>query len=145
MADSYSKEDIQQILALAMNQEWEEEDFSQDQLGEMAAELGISHPKLEQAEQQWFKQKHEQKARHAFITYRVQKFQKNLFFYFVINIFLVIIDLIINSSLEWSYWPILGWGVGLVFEARKTYQLSGVEYEQQFRKWYLRKIPDSYL
>ena len=45
MADSYNKEDIQQILALAMNQEWEQEDFSQEQLWEMAAEQGISPPK----------------------------------------------------------------------------------------------------
>ena len=137
MADSYNKEDIQQILALAMKQEWEQSDFSQEQLLEMAAELGISPQKLERAEQQWFEQKHEQKARRAFISYRRRKFQKHLFSYLVVNAFLVIIDLITNNgSLDWSYWPALGWGIGLAFEARKTYQLSGSEYEQQFRQWW---------
>ena len=136
MADSYSKEDIQQILALAMKQEWEQADFSPEQLGEMGAELGISPQKLERAEQQWFEQKHEQKARRAFVSYRLGKFQKHLFSYLVVNAFLVIIDLITDGSLDWSYWPILGWGIGLAFEARKTYQLSGSEYEQQFRQWW---------
>ncbi len=136
MTDSYSQEDIQQILALAMKQEWEQSDFSPEQLLEMAAELGISPQKLERAEQQWFEQKHEQKARRAFISYRREKFQKHLFSYLVVNAFLVIIDLITDGSLDWSYWPILGWGIGLAFEARKTYQLSGSEYEQEFRQWW---------
>ncbi len=143
MADSYNKEDIQQILALAMNQEWEQENFSQEQLVEMAAELGISPQKLELAKQQWFKQKHDQEARRAFVSHRLEKFRKHLFSYLVVNIFLVIIDLITDGSLDWSYWPALGWGIGLVFDARKTYQLSGSEYEKEFRQWYSRNLSNT--
>ena len=125
MADSYSQEDIQQILALALKQEWEQEEFSPGQLGEMATELGISPQKLERAEQQWFERKHEQNARRALMINRRRKFQKHLASYVVVNIFLVIIDLITDGHLDWAYWPILGWGIGLALDAIKTYQRLG--------------------
>ena len=45
--------------------------------------------------------------------------QRDAFFihlavYFAVNLFLTLIDFVTGGGYEWAYWPLMGWGLGLV-------------------------------
>ena len=41
-------------------------------------------------------------------------FKINLIFYIIISVFLIIVN-ILTSTYIWAIWPIIGWGVGVLF------------------------------
>ncbi len=133
---SYRQEDIQQILNLAIAHEANDGEFSRDQLVEIAAELGISPQRLQQAEQEWLLQQQEQQKRREFDIYRRRHLQKKVGKYVIVNTFLVALNLISAGQLSWSLYILLFWGLGLGLKTWNTYQLQGQEYEQAFHKWY---------
>ena len=51
----------------------------------------------------------------------VQKFYGNLTSYVVINLFLTFLDLKDNGHYDWAYWTLIGWGIGIVLHAVKTF------------------------
>lgn len=132
MTNSYNQEDIQEILQRAMARG---DSFSQEQLAQMAAELGISADALQEAQQQWLEERQAKRDRKAFNTHRRRQFHKHLLTYLAVNTFLIIVDLISDRRLDWAYWSILGWGLGLAFQAWNTYQISGEDDEKVFRQW----------
>lgn len=133
---SYRQEDIQQILNLAIAQEANDGEFSRDQLMEIAAELGISPQRLQEAEQEWLLQHQEQQKRREFDIHRRRHLQKKVGKYVIVNTFLVALNLISAGQLSWSLYILLFWGLGLGLKTWNTYQLQGQEYEQAFHKWY---------
>ncbi|HAG82555.1 MAG TPA: hypothetical protein DCL61_15680 [Cyanobacteria bacterium UBA12227] len=136
---SYRQEDIQQILNLAIAQEANDGEFSRDQLIEIAAELGISPQRLQEAEQEWLLQQQEQQKRREFDIYRRRHLQKKVGKYVIVNTFLVALNLISAGQLSWSLYILLFWGLGLGLKTWNTYQLQGQEYEQAFHKWYRKQ------
>jgi 2TM domain len=122
MTNSYHSEDVQEILQLAMARKAEGREFSRQQLWEMGAELGIAPEAIAQAEKLWMQESEKQQTQQTLNNQRLRKFQTHLFFYVAINTFLVIIDLMTGNGLDWAFWPILGWGLGLLFDAFNTYQ-----------------------
>ena len=42
-------------------------------------------------------------------------FYSHLGAYVVVNLFLIILNLMLDRSNLWFYWPLAGWGVGLFF------------------------------
>ncbi|MBD2609539.1 2TM domain-containing protein [Scytonema hofmannii FACHB-248] len=130
MSNSYRSEDVQQILQLAMTQKAEGRDFSRQELLEMAADLGISQEAIAEAEKQLIHQSEKQRAKQVLSNMsnsRRRKFKTHLFLYLIINTFLVVIDVMTDGKLNWAYWPILGWGLGLAFDAFDTFQGSNDE------------------
>ncbi|MBW4609271.1 MAG: 2TM domain-containing protein [Hassallia sp. WJT32-NPBG1] len=125
MANSYRSEDVQQILQLAMTQKAEGRDFSRQELLEMAADLGISQEAIADAEKQLTQQSEKQRAKQVLSNMsnnRRRQFKTHLFLYLIINTFLVVIDFMTDGNLNWAYWPILGWGLGLAFDAFDAFQ-----------------------
>jgi hypothetical protein len=55
--------------------------------------------------------------------------------YCLINLFLVILCVIQGGEL-WAIWPILGWGIGLLFHGLQVYRMSSTSHwkEKQIRK-----------
>ena len=45
--------------------------------------------------------------------------------YVIINSFLIVINLITSPQYLWFKWPLLGWGVGLIFHAVILYVFYG--------------------
>ncbi|HBB32035.1 MAG TPA: hypothetical protein DDZ80_08050 [Cyanobacteria bacterium UBA8803] len=136
---SYRQEDIQQILNLAIAHQANSSEFSHDQLVEIAAELGISAEKLQDAEQEWLLKQQEWQKRHEFDSYRRHKLRQQMGKYLIVNSFLGLINLISIGYLSWSLYILLFWGLGLGLRAWNTYQLKGDEYEQAFQKWYRKQ------
>ncbi|MBP0026975.1 MAG: 2TM domain-containing protein [Roseofilum sp. Guam] len=135
---SYRQEDLQQILQLAIARQNHLEEFSYEQLVEIATELEISPEQLKAAEQEWLDQQGKLKHRKEFDIQRYQTLKKDAGKYIIANSFLVVINLVSVGTLSWSLYVILTWGLLLGLKTWNTYQMTDVEYEQEFQKWYNR-------
>lgn len=134
---TYSQEDIQQILNLAIATEADDKDkeFSYEQLLEIAAELEISLETLKQAERDWLEQQGEIQHRQAFNTYRQSKFKKRFGNYAIVNAFLLSVDLLRGGGLSWSLYILLCCGLAAGLDGWNTFQTKGEEYELAFQRW----------
>ncbi len=132
---SYSQDEVQQILHLAIARQTEQEDVTRSQLLEIAAELGISPSEIEVAEQDWRLNQGELLHRQAFDRDRHQAFQQQALKFLMINGFLVLFNLLTSSGLTWSLYVLVFWGFGLAMKARKTYWLGTEEYRRRFEVW----------
>lgn len=135
---SYQQEDIQQILNLAIARQANSEEYSREQLVEIAAELGISTDILLAAEQEWLVRQQERQKHYEFDCYRREQLKRRFGRYLIINSFLVGLNLLNNGHPSWSLYVLLFWGLFLGLSAWNTYQLQGEEYERAFQKWYRR-------
>ena len=133
--DSYSQEDIQQILQLAIAKHHTEEELTRQQLWEIAAELDISNATIQAAEIDWLEQKEIDRKRRAFDLYRRQQFKQKLTKYAIVNTFLVSLNLITAGTVSWSLFILLFWGLGVTLSGWKAYQSQGEEYERAFQRW----------
>lgn len=131
---TFRKDDVQQILQRAMAHHQEGE-FSEQQLKEMASELGISHHALQVAQQEWWQEREELKQRQVFDAYRHRKLKAHLIPYLAVNTFLILLNLVTCPKHFWAVYPLLGWGLGLGLHASSTYLLKGEKYEEALDQW----------
>ncbi len=132
---SYNQEQLQQILQLAITRQADREEFSREELWEIATELEIPIECMQEAEQDWLSQQLIDQRRQTFDLYRKEKLQQKVAKYAIINIFLVSLDSISSSHLSWSVYTLLISGMFLSLSAWRTYQSKGEAYEQDFLKW----------
>lgn len=132
---TYSQEDIQHILQLALARKTDQEELSKKQLWEIATELDIDYSSLQEAEQEWLKHKEIQKQRQDFHNFQRSRFKQKLVRYLIVNGFLVSLNLLSAGTLSWSIYVLLFWGLGISLEAWKTFQTQSEEYEQAFQRW----------
>ena len=66
----------------------------------------------------------------------IKGFYSHLFFYILVNLFLIILNHVTTPGFCWFYWPLLGWGFGLVCHGVSVFGLSGFLGEE----WEERKI-----
>ncbi len=136
MGNQYSQDDVQQILRLAIaRQTHEQDDLSRSQLLEIADEMGFSAQELDEAERAWLLRKDQMGLEEQFDLYRQQRFKQSSTKYLIVNGFLVALDLMAGGGLGFSLYVIVGWGLGLTMEGRRTYALKGEEYDRRFQKW----------
>ena len=133
---SYSQEDVQQILQLAIARQVDDNDqeFSYQQILEIATELQISPDILQQAERDWLGKQNEVEQRQAFNLYRQSKFKKRLGNYAIINVFFLAMDLI-SGGLSWSLYILLACGLAIALDIWNTFQTKGEDYEIAFQRW----------
>lgn len=139
MPESYSQEDVQQILQLAIAKKASDGEFSRVQLLEMAAELGISPENLQQAEAQWLAQQDEFKERQQFDIYRRNQLKQSFVRYIIVNVFIILLNLVLFKSANFGLTIALIWGLILALKAWKNYEMDAEEYENSFNKWRLKK------
>ncbi len=103
---TFSSEDVQQILTIAMGQEVS----SEARLKEMAQELSIDEATLNYAVESWTVRKAQQQQKHQ----RRQRFYRfELLPYLSVNAFLLILNIWIAGAITWAIYPLLGWGLAL--------------------------------
>ena len=134
---SYSQEDVQQILQLAIASHAENTDieFSYNELLDIAAELEISPDTLKLAEREWQVQQSEVQRRQVFQLYRRDKFKKRLGNYAIVNVFFILVDLLSGGGLTWSRYILLFCGFLVGLDIWNTFQTKGEEYEKAFQRW----------
>jgi len=136
--ESYSTEEIQQILYLAITKSTETKELSRKHLWEIAAELDIDTQIVLQAEQDWLNQKIVSKKKQEFNLYRQGKLKNQGVRYLIINGFIFSINLISAGAFTWVFYLSLAWGLALSLETWKTTQTEGDEYERDFQHWKLK-------
>ncbi|MGQ7944795.1 2TM domain-containing protein [Flavobacterium sp. WC2509] len=69
---------------------------------------------------------------------KIKGFYGNLVSYIAVNILLIFINLSTTPNHLWFYWPLIWWGLGVVFHGLKTFEVFPV-----FGKdWEERKIKE---
>jgi hypothetical protein len=134
---SYTQEDVQQILQLAIARQADDHDqeFSYQQILEIAGELAISPDILQKAESAWLTGQSDVERRQTFHIYRQGKLKKRVVNYLIINVFLTLMDLIGGGGLSWSLYILLFCGLVTVLDAWNTFQTKGEDYENAFQRW----------
>ncbi len=135
MLESYSQDDAQEILQLAIARQANMAELSRPQLLEIATELGISSDELHLAEQAWRDRQEEQQEQNEFKRIRRSRLQQHCIKYTIINIFLVGLDWISTGSATWSLYVVLGWGLALSLDTWKTLHTDSEAYEREFQRW----------
>jgi 2TM domain len=136
---TYSQEDIQQILNLALTRKNTTGDleFSRQQLVEIADEMDIDLSTLQAAELDWAKSQITSQQKAEFDLYRHQQFQKGLGRFAITNSFLVAINLVAigGTGFLWSLGVLGFWGLGVALNGWSVYQLKGEEYDSKLQNW----------
>ncbi|WP_017719694.1 2TM domain-containing protein [Kamptonema formosum] len=139
IAPSYSQEDVQQILHLALARQEQSGEMSRAQMLEIASDLGITPDALQAAEKEWVARQGEFQQRQVFDTYRRSQLKEHLVRYSIVNSFLVLLNLASTHDLSWSLYILLAWGLGLALQGWKTYQTEGEEYDRAFQRWRVKQ------
>ncbi len=134
---SYSQEDVQQILNIALAQyPHADTELSYAQLLEIADELRIPADTLKSAENKWLVQQSASTKLQEFDTYRRSKFQNKLGKYAITNVCLVAVNFLTGFGFPWSLYVLLFWGMSVGLDAWKLfYQRQGEAYERAFQNW----------
>ncbi|MCW9679467.1 2TM domain-containing protein [Dolichospermum planctonicum UHCC 0167] len=133
---SYTQEDVQQILQLAISRQVNDnnQEFSYQQILEIAKELQISPDNLQQAEGDWLVKQSEVEQRQAFNLYRRGKFKKRLGNYAIINIFFLAMDSL-SGGISWSLYILVASALAISLDIWNTFQTKGEDYEIAFQRW----------
>ncbi len=137
--ESYSKDDVQEILHLAIARKTDVEELSRTQLWEIAAELDIDYESLQAAEQDWLNGKVLESKRQEFDQYRREQLKQKAIRYAIINSFLVMLNFLSSGTVSWSLYALLILGLPLTLTTWNTFQTTGEAYEQAFQRWNLKK------
>jgi hypothetical protein len=138
--ESYTEEQVQQILQRALARKSKSGDLlSRAQVNEIASELGVSQSDFLAAEQEWIAQKDKSQERKDFDIYQKQEFREGLLKYFIVNAFLVGIDLLSSGHISWAAYPLLIWGLVITLKGYATFRSDGESYETEFTKWKLKQ------
>jgi len=81
-------------------------------------------------------EKHYQRAKER--VQEIKAFYSHIFIYLIVNLGLFVLNFIVSRGNWWFYWPLLGWGVGLIAHAFSVFGLGGVFGHQ----WEEKKIKD---
>jgi hypothetical protein len=134
---SYSQEDVQQILNIALAQHPSAgTELSYAQLLEIADELRIAPDTLKLAETQWLTNQSASEKFKEFDAYRRSKFQDKFGKYAITNSCLVALNFLTGFGVPWSLYVLIFWGMSFGLDAWKLfYQRQGQAYERAFKNW----------
>jgi hypothetical protein len=134
---SYSQEDVQQILNLALAQHpTSGTELSYAQLLEIADELRIPPEALKLAENKWLTHQGATEKRQEFDDYRRSKLQNKWGRYAIINTCLVGLNFLTGFGIPWSFYVLIFWGMARGLDTWKFfYQRQGQAYDRSFQNW----------
>jgi hypothetical protein len=137
----YTQEQVEAILqrALQRQQTNNSGNISHDDLIETARELGIDPSQLEMAVMEQTEVGAVEDAKKTWIAQQKRSFKEHLRSYLIINGILLLINIMTGDPF-WAMWPILGWGIGIAFDAANTFWPSDKEIEKGARKVVQRQM-----
>ena len=72
----------------------------------------------------------------------IKGFYGNLIAYIIFNGFFLVLNLLTSPNELWFYWPLLGWGVGVLFHGMKVFNYSpflGKNWEERKLKEFMEE------
>ncbi|MFN5657253.1 MAG: 2TM domain-containing protein, partial [Pseudanabaena sp.] len=115
--DTYSEEQVDQILRYALAKRTNGQNLTKQQIYEIASDMGVSEADFLVAIQEWQSQQSVRKERVEFDKYKKKSFQSNLLKYVIVNSFLVALNLFTSGSIGWAIYPLLFWGLAVALDA----------------------------
>ena len=76
----------------------------------------------------------------------IKGFYGNLIAYVVVNIGLMVLNLLTSPGYLWFFWPMLGWGIGVLFHGMKVFNYMpffGKDWEEKKIKEHMDKEDQS--
>ncbi len=76
----------------------------------------------------------------------IKGFYGNLIAYVVVNIGLMVLNLLTSPGYLWFFWPMLGWGIGVLFHGMKVFDFMpffGKDWEEKKIKEFMDKEEQS--
>ncbi len=75
-------------------------------------------------------------------VHAVRAFYTHLMIYLIVNAILFLINLFNRSGGWWFFWPLIGWGIGVIFQGFNTFFPHGIfgnKWEEKKIREYLDK------
>jgi len=152
-----SDDDIEAILHLAVQQTSSGSEDLRARLLSAADELGLTPEQIEAAEVAYRAEQSSKAVQKQvevedselwkqFRKTQVSDFISGLGTYAAVNTFLVWMDLSQGSGLNWAYWPLAGWGIGIAIQAFNLLASQRTDNLDEFEKWkrrYKKKLKKS--
>ncbi len=130
---TYSPDEVTAIVASALRLQRKREHVPLEDLIEIAAELGVSRSAVEEASTHLATERDMEHAREQWRARQRRRFCGHLVAYVIVNPFLIFVDSVTSGG-TWWYWPLLGWGMGLAFDAYSTFFPDPDEVEKGARQ-----------
>lgn len=76
----------------------------------------------------------------------IKGFYGNLIAYVVVNVGLMVLNLLTSPGYLWFFWPMLGWGIGVLFHGMKVFNYMpffGKDWEEKKIKEFMDKEEQS--
>lgn len=146
-----SDDDLEAILKIAVRQGSESTADLRDRLQMAADELGLSPEQLAAAEEKYKKEKSTFRLKERRSELRDQdwqqfrKKQKSDFFshfttYLTVNAFLFAMDWITGDGIEWAFFPLMGWGIGVAIHMFSVINGESSENQKEFEKYHRKQM-----
>lgn len=129
----YSEEEAEEILRLAARKE--SGGIPRDRLVQMAAELGMSPDQVVSAEQEFLAKRDEDVERKKFESHVLRELWSHVATYVAVNVGLLLMDAIPDGRVDWAYWPLLGWGIGIACHIASVFWSSADDEAKTYREW----------
>ncbi|MCC6486482.1 MAG: 2TM domain-containing protein [Candidatus Hydrogenedentes bacterium] len=131
--EMYTVEEVESILRRALKRRRDNGEITYAELAETARELGISNGELEYAIREQAQRGSYEAACEEWKARRKRKFYEHLRAYLIVNGFLFLLDIFVSGG-AWFYYCLLGWGIGLAFDASSAFNPNPAEVERGARK-----------
>lgn len=134
---TYTSEEVSAIVRRALSHTGGSDSVSYEELEEIARQSGIPKSRLDAAIREEETEGQLERARELWRRRRKQHFFGHLRAYLIVNGVLVLMCFAttgFRGGYFWAIWPILGWGIGLAFDASNAFYPKDSEVERGARK-----------
>lgn len=130
----FTSDEVTSIVRRALEHRGLHDTVDYDDLLDIARSSGISAESLNAAieEQETVGELEDAKA--IWMERRRAKFYAHLRSYLIVNGVLFLINVVTSRSYLWAVWPMLGWGIGLAFDASDTFFVVEAKKDRGARK-----------
>jgi hypothetical protein len=129
----YSEDEVSRIIKRALQSGDDRDTISHAELMDIADKSGVSHEALEAVLRDEDSSRELEDAKVLWLKRHRQDFHNHLRSFVIVNGVLVMMNMM-TSRYPWALWPIMGWGIGLLFHASDTYFVSEDRIDKGARK-----------
>lgn len=137
----YTDDEVSRLIKRALKGEGHGETISHEELVDIAEKSGVSPTALNAVLEEESTSYELDEAKMRWLRRHREDFHNHLRSYVIVNGVLILMNLFSTGirGPYWALWPIMGWGIGLLFHASDTYFVSEEKVEQGARKLLRRR------
>lgn len=129
----YTEEEVTEIVRRALRRRGKNDTISHEDLVEIARHSGLTREQLEAAIEEEAREGDLDRARAQWVARRRAKFNHHLRSYIIVIGALLLMNMM-TRGYPWVLWPMIGWGIGLAFDASDTFFASAERIDRGARR-----------